>query len=122
MWLGPPCMKSEIMARARGGNRGALGFRSKDCGCRGMLGGVARRFSSRNNHARATLPTPIALRARKRRRDQSPTPTSAVNFTGVVTNNGRSSHERKFKTEISSNYAKHRWPESRKGAGMKHIK
>src|SRR5437867_12435594 len=71
MWLGPPCMKSEIMARARGGKRGVLGFRSKDCGPRGMFGGVARRFSSRNNHARATLPIPIALRARKRRRVQS---------------------------------------------------
>src|SRR2546428_11499319 len=63
-------MKSEIMARARGGNRGALGFRSKDCGPRGMLGSVARSFSSRNSHARATLPIPIALRARKWRRGQ----------------------------------------------------
>lgn len=41
---------------------------------RGTSGGVASRFSWRNNHARATLPTPMALRARNRRRDQSPAP------------------------------------------------
>src|SRR5262245_57065633 len=63
-------MKSEIIARARGRNSGDLDLRSKDCGPRGMFGGVARRFSSRNIHARATLPMPIAFRARKRRRDQ----------------------------------------------------
>ena len=27
-WLGPPCMNSEIIARARGGRGGAFGFRS----------------------------------------------------------------------------------------------
>src|ERR1043166_9404034 len=64
-------MKSEIMARACAGSGGVFGLRSKDCGCLGMLGGVARRFSSRKSQARATLPTPIAFRARKRRRDQS---------------------------------------------------
>src|SRR5947209_8009110 len=37
-----------------------------------MLGGVASSFSSRNSQAKATLPTPMALRARNRRRDQRP--------------------------------------------------
>src|ERR1041385_3856501 len=54
-----------------------------------MLGGVAKRFSSRRSHARATLPTPIALRARNRRRDHNPIPppaNRAVKFIGDLEN------------------------------------
>src|SRR5947199_6256691 len=101
MWLGPPCMKSEIMARARGRKSGDLGFRSKDCGPRGMLGGVARSFSCRNSQARATLPMPIALRARKRRRDQSPIASPAecrVAFIKLRQEVGRTTQRSKFKT------------------------
>src|SRR6185436_18822383 len=64
-------MKSEIIAFACGCSGGVFGFKSKDCGPRGIVGGVASKFSSRNSHASATLPTPMALRARKRRRDHN---------------------------------------------------
>src|SRR5687767_4917728 len=65
-------MNSEIIAFACARIGGTLGFKSNDCGWRGMLGGVANRFSCRNSHASATPPTPIALRARNWRRDQYP--------------------------------------------------
>src|SRR5206468_1664536 len=77
-----------------------LGFKSNDCGWSGMFGGVASRRSSRNNHASATLPTPIALRARKRRRDQSPVASSAECQVGFIENgqiNGRRRQPGKFK-------------------------
>src|SRR6266487_6103279 len=66
-----------------------------------MFGGVASRCSSRNNHASATLPTPIALRARKRRRDQSPVVASAECQVGFIENgqiNGRRRQPGKFKS------------------------
>src|SRR5262245_34275200 len=60
------------MARAWARSGGTLGFKSNDCRWRGMLGGVARRLSFRNSQASAMLPTPMALRARNRRREQNP--------------------------------------------------
>src|SRR5690349_3592333 len=72
-------MKREIIAWACCGSGGVFGFKSNDTGPRGMFGGVAKSFSSRNNQASATLPTPIALRARKRRRDQRPLVPLAIN-------------------------------------------
>src|SRR5262245_35758846 len=100
MWLGPPCMKSEIIAFACGRSGGVFAFKSNDCGWRGMLGGVARRFSSRNSQASATLPTPMALRARKRRRDQNRIASAecAVIFMSVGYENGRSQPSGQFKT------------------------
>src|SRR6185369_12348364 len=77
-------MKSEIIAFACGRSGGVLGFKSNDCGLRGMLGGVASRFSSRNIHASATLPTPIALRARNRRRDQPSMPATKCDWDFIM--------------------------------------
>src|SRR5437899_4544257 len=91
-------MKSEIIAFACGRSSGTFGFKSNDCGPRGMLGGVASRFSSRKSHASATLPTPIALRARKRRRDQSPIAfeEKKAGFMNALSTNRRTTRQPKF--------------------------
>src|SRR5437660_10081073 len=93
-------MNNEIIARACCRRGGVFGFKSNDWGPRGMLGGVASSFSSRNSQAKATLPTPMALRARNRRRDQRPIALpggSSDRFIGGHQQDGGTVERRNFK-------------------------
>src|SRR6185437_15404549 len=71
-WLGPPCMNSEIIARARGSNCGFLGSKSNVCGSNSGRSGAASSLSSFNSQASATEPMPSALVAKKWRRLGAP--------------------------------------------------
>src|SRR4051812_33973156 len=68
MWLGPPCMNSEIMALARGAWCVGLSVRSWWRGSSSGRDGSARRPSSLSSQARARPPTPKAFFVRKWRR------------------------------------------------------
>src|SRR5687768_3157783 len=68
MWLGPPCMKIEIIARALGSRGGVFGFTSNVGFSKVGLAGAARSSSCASSHASASEPTPSDCCARKCRR------------------------------------------------------
>jgi hypothetical protein len=70
MWLGPPIMNKEIMARARDWSGGTFGDRSNLWGPMGGLRGAARRPSSRKSQANPKELRLKELALRKCRREQ----------------------------------------------------
>src|SRR5687767_298355 len=71
IWLGPPIMKSEIIALALGGSGGVFGVRSNFCGPIGGWIGSASRPSSRNKQASASELKLKELARKKWRREQN---------------------------------------------------
>ena len=61
IWLGPPCMNSEIIAVAFGAKCGAFGFRSKCLGSSSGRVGLASNRSRLRRYASATDPMPRVL-------------------------------------------------------------
>src|SRR5688572_18868123 len=68
MCAGPPCMNSEIIARAFVSPGGCFGVKSNDCGLSFTVGGTASSFSWFSSQASATPPIPSVPFASSSRR------------------------------------------------------
>ncbi len=71
MWLGPPIMRIEIIARALGVWRGGFGCKSKVRVSNSGLAGAASRPSFFNSQVSAVAPKPNVLDWTKWRREQT---------------------------------------------------